>query len=142
MTFGERIRVSRRNKNLTQKELAESIGAKHNSVSNWENNQNKPDPDMIELLCGILDVSPSYLMGYEEKNDTLTIETHLTKSEQDHMDKYRTIDEKGKHTVDTILEMEYNRCSYLMPVAAHDKGATLEQKKHADEIMDNDELWK
>ncbi len=66
MTFGERIRDARKRKKLTQKDLADLIGAKHNSVSNWENDQNKPDPDTIELLCGVLDVTPSYLLGYDE----------------------------------------------------------------------------
>lgn len=47
LTFGEKIRDSRKAKGLTQKQLAENINAKHNSVSDWENNKNKPDPDTI-----------------------------------------------------------------------------------------------
>ena len=61
--FGDRLKNARKLKGLTQKELADMINAKHNSVSNWENNHNKPDPDTIELLCGVLDVSPNYLLG-------------------------------------------------------------------------------
>ena len=33
LTFGEKIKDARKSKNLTQKQLAEKIGAKHNSVS-------------------------------------------------------------------------------------------------------------
>lgn len=34
----------------------------------------------------------------------------LTSAESEHINKYRTIDNQGKHTVDTVLDMEYNRC--------------------------------
>ena len=37
MNFGEKLRQARKNCRLTQKELAEAVGAKHNSISNWEN---------------------------------------------------------------------------------------------------------
>lgn len=53
-------------KGLTQKELAAMIGAKHNSVSNWEHDQNKPDTDTILQLCKILEISPSYLISGSE----------------------------------------------------------------------------
>jgi transcriptional regulator with XRE-family HTH domain len=61
-TFGSRLKEARKAKGFTQKQLADAIGAKHNSVSNWENDQNKPDPDTIELICGVLDIEPNYLL--------------------------------------------------------------------------------
>lgn len=66
MTFGEKIREARKAFGYTQRQLAEKIGAKHNSISDWENDKNKPDPDTIELLCGILELEPNYLL---RKND-------------------------------------------------------------------------
>lgn len=69
MTFGEKIRQARKAKKMTQKELAQLINAKHNSVSNWENDQNKPDPDTIELLCGVLDLTPNDLLGVSDKSN-------------------------------------------------------------------------
>jgi repressor LexA len=60
VTFGARLRSARKLCKLTQKELAAMIGAAHNSISNWENDQNRPDPDTIELLCGALNVTPNY----------------------------------------------------------------------------------
>lgn len=68
MTFGEKIKQARKAKKMTQKELAMLINAKHNSVSNWENDQNKPDPDTIELLCGALGLTPNDLLGSKESN--------------------------------------------------------------------------
>ena len=63
MTFGEKLRCARKEKKLTQKELASLIHAAHNSISNWENDQNKPDPDTIQSLCWALDISPNYLLS-------------------------------------------------------------------------------
>lgn len=63
MTLGEKIKSARKAKSLTQQQLANMVGAKHNSVSDWENNKFKPDMDTIELLCGVLEVTPTYLVG-------------------------------------------------------------------------------
>lgn len=65
MTFGERLRCARKEKKLTQKELALKIHAAHNSISNWENNQNMPDPDTIQNLCWVLDVQPNYFFSFD-----------------------------------------------------------------------------
>lgn len=70
MTFGERLRKARKAKKLTQKELASLISAAHNSISNWENDQNKPDPDTIQALCWVLDVTPNYLLGPDSSSAT------------------------------------------------------------------------
>ena len=66
MTFGERLRNARKEKKLTQKELAAKINAAHNSISNWENNQNMPDPDTIQHLCWALDVQPNYFFAVDD----------------------------------------------------------------------------
>lgn len=78
---------------MTQKQPANYIGAKHNSVSDWENQKSKPDPDTIELICGILDIALNYLLGVQHKEQAFII-----KAEQDHLHNYQHIDEKGKHT--------------------------------------------
>ena len=64
-TFGARLKVARRNAGITQKELASFVNAKHNSVSNWENGQNMPDPDTIVDICEALNVSAGFLLGNE-----------------------------------------------------------------------------
>ena len=71
-TFGKRLRAARKTAKVTQKELAEIIGAKHNSVSDWENDKNMPDPDTIVRLCEALGVEPGYLLmnNIQDKNET------------------------------------------------------------------------
>lgn len=124
-TFGERLKTARKSKNLTQKELAQKVGAKHNSISDWENNKNKPDPDTIELLCGVLDMCPNYLIGSTSNISLSPIESDLIK-------KYRGLDAHGKEMVDFVLEKEYLRCEneaskHLIPIAAHNDNRSEDQ---------------
>ena len=65
MSFGSKLRAARKAKQLTQKELADKIKAAHNSISNWENDQNMPDPDTIQNLCWALDVEPNYFFSVD-----------------------------------------------------------------------------
>lgn len=61
--FGENLKKARKRSGYTQRQLADLIGAKHNSVSNWETGQNQPDTDSIRKICEILSVTPNDLFG-------------------------------------------------------------------------------
>lgn len=102
VTFGKKIKNARVAKKMTQKELALKIGAKHNSISDWENDKSKPDPDAIELLCGVLDISPNYLINSSPSES-------LSPAENDLIKKYRTLDTHGRKIVDFVLTEESER---------------------------------
>lgn len=71
-TFGQNLRAARHAAGLSQKQLAELIGAKHNSVSNWENGVNSPSQSVIETLCRVLGVRPDHLFGTCDESDEFT----------------------------------------------------------------------
>ena len=98
MPFGDKLKNARINAGLTQKQLANLIGAKHNSISNWENNQNMPDPNMIEAICGVLKVSPSYLLL--NNSDNIDDPYFIEPREQAHITKYRQLNTDGQNKVD------------------------------------------
>lgn len=100
MTFGEKLKAARIFNKMTQRQLANLIGAKHNSISDWENNKNRPDSDMIESLCQILNISADYLINENS--------TDFSNEEQNLIKKYRALDDKGKETVNFIIDKEYN----------------------------------
>jgi hypothetical protein len=68
--------------------------------------------DKIEKLETILETTPSCLMGWEEKK--LEVKSQLTEDKKCLLEKYNALDDMGKHTVNTVLEMEYNRCKQLI----------------------------
>ena len=62
MTLGQKKKTSSISNHYTKRKLSELINAKHNSISDWEKDKSKPDMDTVELICGVLDLSPGYLM--------------------------------------------------------------------------------
>lgn len=77
MALCDNIRNSRKKKNMTQKELAEKIGVSHNTISDWESGNHKPDADSIMLLCKVLDVDANYMLDWEEKKASYNIKSKL-----------------------------------------------------------------
>lgn len=66
MTIGERVKLARKKKGMTQEELANQLGYKSkSSVTHIEKGRDIPRA-MVSQLARILDVTPSYLMGWEE----------------------------------------------------------------------------
>ena len=55
--IGKFIVECRKEKNLTQEQIAEKIGTSSKSVSRWENGKTMPDYTIIEDLTKILDIS-------------------------------------------------------------------------------------
>ena len=69
MNIGTKIRDARLALNLTQEELARSIGVSKNAISNYENGVSSPK---IELLCAImksLHVDANYIYGVSERDN-------------------------------------------------------------------------
>lgn len=106
-TLGIRIKKAREDIGMSQSELALAIGIKPSSgvISNWERDLNKPDAEKIIKLCEVLDISVSYLLDYYGKSDF-----ECTLSEQQLIEKYRNLDNHGIQAVNSILDIEYDRC--------------------------------
>lgn len=67
MTFGQRLRELREERNLTQKTLAAVIGVSPRMVSFYESGAHFPRDESILLkLADHLEVSTDYLLGYSD----------------------------------------------------------------------------
>ena len=69
MTIGERVKNARLKKGLTQEELAHKLGYKSRSSVNKIELERDIPRSMIVKIAEILDVTPAYLMGWEETQD-------------------------------------------------------------------------
>ena len=65
----ERIKLLRKQKKLTQSELAEKINASRMAIANYETDRNTPSFAMLSLIADALDTTVDYLQG---KTDTPT----------------------------------------------------------------------
>lgn len=75
MTTGQKVKALRKEKGLTQEELAHMLGYKNKtSVAHIETNRDIPI-DMIAKIAHIFGTSPAYLMGWE-RNPKLVCELH------------------------------------------------------------------
>ena len=71
MTIGERIKAKRIELNLSQEELAKMCGYKSRSSINKIELARDLPLRKIEVMARALDVTPAYLMGWEEPEDFL-----------------------------------------------------------------------
>lgn len=71
-----RIAELRKERGLSQKELASAIGVHQTSVSQWETGKTNPDFGSLCDLCSFFDLSIDYVMGYssERKRNNMTEE--------------------------------------------------------------------
>ena len=63
--FSVRLAQSRRDKGLTQRELAEKSGLSHRIVAHYETHVAQPQIEKVEKLAAVLSVSVGYLLGLE-----------------------------------------------------------------------------
>ena len=85
--IGKFISLSRKNKRLTQEQLAEKLSVSINAVSKWERGLNLPDVSLMEKLCEVLDFTLNELFAGEK----LTNEEMVRKSEKNIMSLMMTL---------------------------------------------------
>lgn len=84
MTLGDRVKLLRIQKGMTQLELAQKMGYKSKtSISHIENGRDIPRA-MVVTLAQLLDTTPAYLMGWEnEKSDIVLPENNSSPTVKD-----------------------------------------------------------
>lgn len=68
--IGIYISNCRKEKNLTQAQLAEILGVSDKSISRWENGRTMPDISLYEPLCKALDIQISELLYARKMTDS------------------------------------------------------------------------
>ena len=63
----ENIKIIRKDKGLTQEELAIRVNVVRQTVSKWEKGLSVPDAELLQKIADVLDVSVSQLLGREEE---------------------------------------------------------------------------
>ena len=68
MSFSDNLKAIRKEKNLSQEELAELLGVSRQAVSKWELGDGYPEVEKLLILAGKLNVSLDNLLGTELVN--------------------------------------------------------------------------
>ena len=76
--IGKFIANLRKEKNMTQQELAKKLGVTDRAISKWENGRGLPDYSLLQDLCDTLSISINELFSGEK----LSKEDYKTKAEE------------------------------------------------------------
>lgn len=61
--YSERLKELRKNKKLTQKEVAEKIGVARTTYAMYEQNRREPDNETFQKIADFFNVTTDYLLG-------------------------------------------------------------------------------
>lgn len=117
MTIGDRIKKAREESQKTQKELADYIHSTKQTVYKYENNivTNIPS-DKLEKIASYLNITPAYLMGWEDESGApvaeeikeTSITPPLTDTEKELIGYYRSLNQKGKEkALDSVRDFTF-----------------------------------
>ena len=69
LTIGKFISKKRKEKNLTQEQLAEKLGISNKTISKWETGKCMPDYGIVKELCEELEITIAELMDGEASEE-------------------------------------------------------------------------
>jgi len=101
MSIGSTIKRLRREKDITQEQLAEYLGITSRAISQWECERTAPDISQIPALCHIFDVSSDVLLGIDIEKNNEEIKKYLTEAAE--------LGNQGKGSERTVLLRQANK---------------------------------
>ncbi|MDD4774654.1 MAG: helix-turn-helix transcriptional regulator [Eubacteriales bacterium] len=135
MSFGTIIKKLRRERDLTQEQLAEMLSISPQAVSHWETDAAMPDISMLAPLCNLFNVTSDRLLGIDIEKKREKIEAICAES-----GKYsdRGYNEKAREILEAGLREYPDSCDimhYLMYVAYWQYINNNEKTKYRDEAI-------
>ena len=97
--MGSFIQLSRKEKGMTQKELAEQIGVSDKTISKWENGNSVPDTEILSSLCQSLDISVNELLSGEK----LPVESYPQRAEENMMNLLKENEDNRKNSTIQLI---------------------------------------
>ena len=95
--IGERLRLLRKNRKISQEKLAEAIGVRKSTVSQYETNINDPSDPLKIGIAKYFNVSIDYLMGLTDSETTFYDEARFWEIPE-------TMTDEGKELVRDFIE--------------------------------------
>ena len=102
-----KIKELREKNKLTQQQTAEKLNLPLPTYRSYETGAREPGIDVLIKLSELYDVTTDYLLDHKPRL------TMLSPSEISHIKKYRTLDPYGKKAVTSVLDIEFERCTYI-----------------------------
>ena len=91
MSIGTNIYTLRKERKITQAQLAEKLGVSEQAISKWEHDQCAPDVSLFPMIAGYFGVSIDRLFGYHMNSYAEEVKA-IVKAADDSMDTYKEIE--------------------------------------------------
>ena len=128
--FADRLKELRKENNMTQVQLAETLGVSKGTVAMWEIGKREPNFETLDRLSDVFDKRIDYILGYSDDASS----PQLTEDEVDQLvrweveDQFRetimsylSLDEYGKTAVESLKKAEKLRCLEQQSILSTDK---------------------
>lgn len=79
LQLGANLRALRRQREITQEELADILGVSYQSVSRWENNTCYPDMELLPTLAEFFGVTIDHLLGVDAATEQHKVTEYLNR---------------------------------------------------------------
>ena len=98
MTFGQKINKIRKEKKLSQIEVADAVGVSRDAISKYERDDIIPSVENAKKIAKVLNVSLDYLVSDEDKQDVLDIDMI------NRIKEIQNLNSEDKNTIVTIID--------------------------------------
>ena len=95
-SFGQRLRILRKRKGLSAKDLANACNCSPSLIYNIEKDYNQPQPEFIVKAASFFRVTSDFLLGIEEQRII---------SEEELINLYRRFDDQDKLVISHLLRL-------------------------------------
>lgn len=146
MSFGEKLAEYLKNNKMDQKELAELLGVKEQTISAYITKKNNPTYARFVQICTQLKINANYFIdGFDNEKES---ESKLNSEDKYIIDHYKSLTTHDKEIVDHIFNMEPEEPTkiYRFPIyeqqAAAGAGITGRDGKFTMENIFTDDISK
>ena len=131
-TIAERIRALRKEKNMTQLQLARLLNVTDKAVSKWESSEGNPDISLLSKLSEIFDVTIDYILIGKQEQDTISLDDMDTNK--------RLMLLIKKDDAENFVKYKYDKVTLITSYVSPQIRATRSNKYVKEEIYKNKSL--
>ena len=110
-TIAKNLKFFREERKITQKQLAEVLGVKHNTISTWENGTNSIDVSLLMQICEYLNVSLNDMFGRENRTSPERHSPFGTRKDDQLIKLWRKLPPEKQQKMLSIIELELEECA-------------------------------
>ena len=92
-----KIRELRKEKGITQEQLADIIKVKKYTIGDWERNRTEPNINTLIAMADYFEVSTDYLLGRSDETGIVRSNANLAPDEAELLDLYRQMSFQDKN---------------------------------------------